>query len=112
MCSQNKIERKGTKKNTYAFMRFLRLFSGLCCITWDVTKVSVDAEVGVRRDDATLKDLLANDGGKGVFGCMDVGLDQPRVLWTFGGTGGKDPQDIPHIVLPLSFFVVLLPSGR
>lgn len=58
-------------------------------ITWDVTKVPVDAEISVRGDDATLKDLLADHRGKGVFGCVNVGLDQPRILWTFWGTGRK-----------------------
>lgn len=52
-------------------------------ITWDVTKVPVYAEISVRGDDATLKDLLADHGGEGVFGCVNVGLDQPWVLWTF-----------------------------
>lgn len=43
--------------------------------TWDVTKVPVNAEVGVRRDDAALKDLLADHRGEGVFCCMNVGLN-------------------------------------
>lgn len=51
-------------------------------ITWDVTKVPVDTEIGVGGDDATLEDLLAHHGGEGVFGCVDVGLDQPRILGT------------------------------
>lgn len=67
-------------------------------ITWDVAKVPVDAKISVGGDDATLKDLLADHRGEGVFGCLDVGLDQPRVLWTFkGGRGRKRFQDILHI---------------
>lgn len=56
-------------------------------LTWDVTEVPVDTEVGVRGDDAALEDLLADNRGEGVFGCMDVGLDEPRVLWTFRAPG-------------------------
>lgn len=52
-------------------------------LTWDVTEVPVDAEVSVRGDDTALKDFLADYRGKRVFGCVDIGLDQPRVLWTF-----------------------------
>ena len=55
----------------------------ICGLTWDVTKVPIYAEVCVRGNDATLKDLLTHHRGKGVFGCLNVGLDQPRVLWTF-----------------------------
>lgn len=54
-------------------------------LTWDVTKIPVDAEVGIRGDDSALKNLLADHRGKRVFGCMDIGLNQPRVLWTFEG---------------------------
>ncbi|TNN81200.1 hypothetical protein EYF80_008534 [Liparis tanakae] len=56
-------------------------------------KDASDAEVGVRGDDATLKDLLADHRGKGVFGCMDVGLDQPRVLRPCWGTGARGVED-------------------
>lgn len=49
--------------------------------TWDVAEIPVDAEVCVGGDDAALEDLLADHGGEGVFGGVDVGLDQPRVLW-------------------------------
>lgn len=70
-----------------------RLFSfhmgALCFFTWDVTKVPVDAEVGVRGDDATLKDFLANHRGEGVFCCINIRLNQPRVLWTCCGMGSK-----------------------
>lgn len=52
-------------------------------VTWNVTKVPVDAEVSVRGNDAALKDLLTNHRGKGVLGCVHVGLDQPWVLRTF-----------------------------
>lgn len=54
-------------------------------LTWDVTKVPKYAEVRIWGNDTTLKDLLADHRGEGVFGCMHVGLDQPRVLWTFKG---------------------------
>lgn len=49
--------------------------------TWDVAEVPVDAEVRIGGDDAALEDLLAHHRGKGVLGSVDVGLDQPRVLW-------------------------------
>lgn len=51
--------------------------------TWNVTKVPVDAEVGVGGNDAALKDLLTDHRGKGVLGRVHVGLDQPWVLRTF-----------------------------
>lgn len=59
-------------------------------LTWNVSKVPVDAEVGVRGDDATLEDLLTHHRGEGVLGCVHVGLDQPGVLRTFEGEHGGD----------------------
>lgn len=74
----------------------------LVSITWDVTKVPVDAEVGVGGDDATLEDLLTDHRGERVFGCMNVGLDQPWVLWTFwGGTVRKCILDNYHTCFAL-----------
>lgn len=63
--------------------------------TWNVPKVPVDAEVGVRGNDAALEDLLTHHGGKGVLGRVHVGLDQPRVLRTFlekKNTKGKEKK--------------------
>lgn len=87
-----KGEGGGGIRNTVLSKEIPRVRTPRVCLTWNVSKVPVDAEVGVRGDDAALEDLLTHHRGEGVLGCVHVGLDQPGVLWTFEGEHG----DVRH----------------
>ena len=49
---------------------------------WNIAVIAKYSIVGVRGDDAALKEFLADDGGEGVGCDLGVNVNQPRKTWS------------------------------